>query len=70
MEIQAKIRQQAEQQGQAMRDISEFIKKAQVSDEKASEAARKFDPASVVLPSVRGQENHEQDAEFQKQLAN
>lgn len=53
-----------------MRDVSDFIKQVKSRDEKASEAARNFDPSSVVLPSVRGQENHQQDAEFQKQLAN
>ena len=47
-----------------MRDLSDFIKVSQERDKKASDAAKSFDPSSVVLPSVRGQENHQQDAEF------
>ncbi|CAL6016866.1 Serine/threonine_protein phosphatase 5 [Hexamita inflata] len=70
MDLQQKIRLQAEQQGSAYKELSEFIKDQSKSDIKAGEAARNFDPSKVALPSIRGLNDQNQDAEFKKQLGN
>ncbi|CAL5981855.1 Serine/threonine_protein phosphatase 5 [Hexamita inflata] len=70
MDLQQKIRLQAAQQGSAYKELSEFIKDQSKSDIKAGEAARNFDPNKVALPSIRGLNDQNQDAEFKKQLGN
>ena len=70
MDVQRQIRYQAEQQNQVFNDVADFVKDAQKRDAKASDAARAFDPKSVVLPAVRGQVDVRQDVEFAKAQGN
>lgn len=70
MDMQYKIKLMAEQQGQAMKELRDFIDGQKAKDITASKAAKEFDASKVVLPGIRGSQDPKQDAEYRKQAAN
>eukprot|EP00702_Spironucleus_salmonicida_P000455 EST41746.1 hypothetical protein SS50377_18579 [Spironucleus salmonicida] len=70
MDIQIKIKQQAEKQHQIMNDLTQFISKQEIVDKKASEEVKQFNGESIILPAPRGTVDINQDAKFEKSRGN